>query len=174
MTRIIENTTGKIRDLPIGERLRSLLLEAGTEAGIDEVRIFSGGQCAKGTCTKRTGGPRHDLGRAADMELWRGNRRLEFVVPSELPIFEAFVRAAARLGAMGMGAGPGYMGGKAAIHVGFGSQLVWGANGSSANAPDWLRNAAAKGWKDGNFAALIEPAGVEVAGQGDDCSEDAP
>jgi hypothetical protein len=61
------------------------------------------------------------------------------------------VRSAAANGATGIGAGERYMG-KTTIHVGFGttpedrSKLVWGAEGRSANAPNWLRRAAQEGW----------------------------
>jgi Bacterial SH3 domain len=145
MTEIVEDTKGKTRDLPIDQKLKSILISAGIEAGVDKVRVTSGGQCAQGTCTKRFGSNRHDLGKAADLEIWKNNRALNFTSDSDLPTFKAFVIAAARLGATGIGAGIDYMGPKT-IHVGFGSKAVWGANGSTANAPTWLKEAAQEGW----------------------------
>lgn len=148
MTALNEETHGKTRDMPISGRLKALLIEAGAQAGIERIVVTSGGQCAKGTCAKRTGSTRHDLGNAADLELWIADRRLAFTDPSELPVFETFVSACARLGAMGIGAGEGYMGANT-IHVGFGARSVWGAGGQAVNAPAWLTAAAEKGWANG-------------------------
>ncbi|MBN9219891.1 MAG: glucosaminidase domain-containing protein [Mesorhizobium sp.] len=64
-----------------------------------------------------------------------------------------FVTAAAAHGATGIGAGVGYMG-PSTLHIGFGlnvddrSKLTWGAQGRSANAPAWLRQAADAGWNN--------------------------
>jgi len=69
MVRVVENTAGKTRDLPIASRLKQILSFAASVAGIDEVRVESGGQCAIGTCSKRVGSTRHDLGNAADLDL---------------------------------------------------------------------------------------------------------
>jgi len=49
MAKVIQNTGGKIRDLPIAPRLKTILSLAGSAAGIDEVVVESGGQCALGT-----------------------------------------------------------------------------------------------------------------------------
>ena len=145
MTDVFEDTKGQIRDLPIADRLRTLLRDAGAASGIDRIRVVSGGQCALGTCTKRTGSVRHDLGNAADLELGVGGRVLTFTVTDELPFFIRFVTEAARRGATGIGAGEGYMNDHT-IHVGFGKRAVWGKSGTSANAPAWLRAAAEAGW----------------------------
>lgn len=58
MARLVEDTEGKIRDLPIQNSLRVLLIEAATRSGIDLVRVTSGGQVARGTPGKRTGSTR--------------------------------------------------------------------------------------------------------------------
>ena len=142
MTQIIEATKGKIRDLPIQARLRDILLAAGREAGIDIVRVTSGGQARKGSGGKRTGSTRHDDGAAADLQLEKGGKVLSFENPLERPIIARFVSAAAARGATGIGAGVGYMG-PHTLHIGFGSKLVWGAGGRSASAPAWLREAVA-------------------------------
>jgi hypothetical protein len=66
-------------------------------------------------------------------------------------VLTSFVQACAARGANGIGAGVGYMGNRT-LHVGFGtspsdhSELTWGAGGKSANAPQWLRDAASAGW----------------------------
>lgn len=147
MIPVIEDTAGKIRDLPITPRLKRILAFAGSIAGIDEVRVTSGGQCARGTCSKRTGSTRHDLGNAADLDLVKDNRVLKFTVASELPFFEAFVEAAASFGATGIGGDKLYMG-PTRVHVGFGRRATWGGNGGRGAAPRWLSQAAEKGWNN--------------------------
>lgn len=146
MVRVVENTAGKTRDLPINFRLKQILSFAGSVAGIDEVRVESGGQCAIGTCSKRVGSTRHDLGNAADLDLIKGGRVLKFTDSNDLPLFEAFVEAAAGFGATGIGGDVGYMG-PTRIHIGFGNRATWGGDGSGA-APSWLENAATKGWNN--------------------------
>lgn len=146
MVRVVENTAGKTRDLPIASRLKQILSFAGSVAGIDEVRVESGGQCAIGTCNKRKGSTRHDLGNAADLDLIKDGRVLRFTDPSDISFFEAFVEAAASFGATGIGGDVGYMG-PTRIHVGFGKRATWGGNGTGA-APNWLINAATKGWNN--------------------------
>lgn len=141
---------GKIRNQPIAKELERVLERAADAAGIDTIRITSGGQPAKGEGGRRTGSTRHDHGRAADLQLVKGGHTLTFTDQDGSQV-EAFVTAAAANGATGIGAGVGYMGNKT-LHVGFGTspqdekKLVWGAGGRSANAPAWLRKAAKKGW----------------------------
>ena len=60
-------SAAKIRDMPISAALRRVLLTAAHEAGVDIVRITSGGQ--PGSRGQRTGSNRHDGGNAADLEL---------------------------------------------------------------------------------------------------------
>lgn len=43
MAMVIQNTGGKICDLPIAPRLKTILSLAGSAAGIDEVVVESGG-----------------------------------------------------------------------------------------------------------------------------------
>lgn len=144
MARLSEDTKGKIRDLPIQDSLKALLIEAATRSGIDLVRVTSGGQAAKGTPGKRTGSTRHDLGRAADLSLSIGDRTLSFVRPSDLPFFRTFVTEACALGATGIGAGIDYMG-PVTIHVGYGEAAFWGRDGKAAFAPGWLKEAVLAG-----------------------------
>lgn len=153
MAVVDEDSKGKIRDLPIHGKLRTVLVQAADAAGIAVVRVTSGGQCRKGTCRKRIGSTRHDEGYAADLELLiDGRRALNFTKASDRAIVAAFVTAAAAHGATGIGAAVDYMGPKT-LHVGFGktpsdkARLVWGAGGAAANAPDWLRKAAHMGWQ---------------------------
>ena len=144
MARLVEDTEGKIRDLPIQNSLRVLLIEAATRSGIDLVRVTSGGQVARGTPGKRTGSTRHDLGRAADLSLSIGDRTLSFVRTADLPFFRVFVTEACALGATGIGAGIDYMG-PVTIHVGYGEPAFWGRDGKAAFAPTWLREAVLAG-----------------------------
>lgn len=145
MIDVIEDTKGKIRDLPINLALKNTIADAGDLAGVEWIRVTSGGQCVKGACKKRIGSQRHDLGRAADLQLWLQDRALRFTKDSELPYFTKFVEACAAKGLTGFGAGKNYMGSKT-IHVGWGARAVWGAKGKASNAPGWLRDAASKGW----------------------------
>lgn len=146
MARVIQDTAGKIRSLPIQAKLETLLMQAGQHCGLDVVRVISGGQAAKGTPGRRTGSTRHDLGWAADLQLELGGRRLSFARGSELPYFESFVSLASQLGATGIGAAVDYMG-PLTIHVGYGAEAVWGGGGRVARAPRWLVTAFEQGRK---------------------------
>jgi len=164
MAQLVEDTRGKIRDLPIADSLRALLLAAADSAGVDVVRVTSGGQAKLGTPGKRTGSTRHDLGNAADLRLEKDGRALSFSVPGELSAFEEFVTAATAAGATGIGAGVDYMG-QLTIHVGFGAEAYWGGGGKAANAPSWLRRAvlAGRAQRDGR----PPPAPAPASGPGD-------
>ena len=140
-----QHTEGKTRDLPISKKLADVLEAAAIAAGIDTVWIYSGGQCAKGTCSKRTGSTRHDLGAAADLHLVSSGSPLDFNKTKDRDVFATFLEACAKQGAEGIGAAADYMGSTSA-HIGFGGRAVWGRNGKSANAPDWVKRAVAKGW----------------------------
>jgi hypothetical protein len=168
MAVVREDTKGKTRDLPIKRELKKLLGEAAKASSVDVVRVTSGGQCRKGTCTKRTGSTRHDDGNAADLQLIAAGRTLKFTGTADQKVFERFVTEAARLGATGIGAGIDYMGADT-IHVGFGPRAVWGAGGKAAAAPDWLRRAARAGW------ARAAPGGTEFKSlPGDELELDSP
>jgi hypothetical protein len=151
MTTISGPPNGAIRNKPITAELRLVLQTAAQAAGVDAITIVSGGQDALGEGTRRTGSTRHDRGRAADLQLIVHGTALTFTDQSASQGVLAFVTAAAAAGATGIGAGVTYMGNKT-IHVGFGTsvsdhtKLTWGAGGHSANAPQWLRNAAQAGW----------------------------
>jgi hypothetical protein len=148
---IVEATKGKIRDQPIAPELAAVLMGAAEAAGIDTVLVTSGGQ--PGSTGRSVGSTRHNHGRAADLELQIGRHSLDFTDGGDRPIVEEFVAAAAAHGAIGIGAGVDYMGPKT-LHIGFGTspqdhtKVVWGAEGRSANAPTWLRQAANRGWNN--------------------------
>jgi hypothetical protein len=160
-------TAAKIRDMPISAALRRVLLAAAQQAGVDVVRITSGGQ--PGSRGQRTGSNRHDGGNAADLELVAQGRTLDFTRASDLDTICRFVAAAAACGATGIGAGVNYMGPQR-LHVGFGNgpndttQVVWGEGGAAANAPDWLRGAAEFGWSG---APIPEAATPQPPGEGE-------
>jgi hypothetical protein len=143
----------KIRDMPISDALRHVLLVAAQEAGVDIVRITSGGQL--GSSGQRTGSNRHDGGNAADLEPVARARTLDFTRAADLDTicrFSLRPRPAARPASA---RGVNYMGPQR-LHVGFGNgandttQVVWGEGGAAASAPDWLRDAAQLGW---NYSA---------------------
>ena len=139
--------SNKIRNLPISEELRNVLSIAGSFAGIDEVRVISGGQCAKGTCNRRIGSVRHDLGNAADLDLIKDGRTIQFILENERPFFEAFVQAAASLGATGIGGSVDYMG-PTRLHIGYGVKATFGGPKGQGPAPRWLRESAIRGWSN--------------------------
>lgn len=143
MAVIVEDTKDAIRNLPIADRLRTVLLAAADAAGVETVRVTSGGQPSAGH--RRTGSARHDFGNAADLQLIKGGRALDFTNSVDRPTVAEFVAAAAAAGATGIGAAVDYMG-PTTLHVGFGSKAVWGKDGRSVNAPAWLREAVEKGW----------------------------
>ena len=157
---------GKIRDKPITAKLAKLLSDAADAAGIEKVFVYSGGQ--PGTTGQSTGGPRHNGGRAADLNLIKGGVVLSFTNAKADPGIIDFVTAAAALGSNGIGAGTDYMGPRG-LHVGFGldehdlSEVVWGKNGKSVNAPQWLRDAAKAGWS-GAASFAVKPVAVRRTG----------
>lgn len=159
MATVIEATKGKIRDLPIKKSLSAILSQAADIAGIDTVRVTSGGQAKKGSGGKRTGSVRHDDGNAADLQLEKGGHVLSFEKAAERPVVAKFVSAASALGATGIGAGVDYMG-ENTLHVGFGSKATWGAGGKAAKAPEWLKKAVA----DASLKPAPKPAAPASAG----------
>lgn len=178
MVTFVGPPSGAIRNKPITEELKTVLRKAAEAAGIDTVRITSGGQDALGEGTRRTGSTRHDRGRAADLQLVVGSETLRFTDSSAPEKVLGFITAAAAHGSTGIGAGVTYMGDKT-IHVGFGKspsdnvKLSWGAQGSASTAPQWLRNACSAGWTSpapagGNGTAVLAAPGrfVVVARSG--------
>lgn len=135
-----------VRKLNIPQRLYNIIQAAGKQAGIDRIEIFSGGQVPIGQKGPRTGSIRHDINvGAADVYLYAGGKQLSTARPD--PRVAAFIQAARALGAVGIGAGPGYME-SIGIHVGFGKPAVWGKGGIGDNAPSWVKaayNAGASG-----------------------------
>ena len=158
MATLVYNNAGKTRNKKLKPQLERLLTDAAEAVGIDKVSVTSGGQDRIGTPNaRRTGSTRHDDGEAADIQLLDDGEVLDF--DAQRAKFEAFVTAAASLGATGIGAGVTYMGTKT-IHVGFGTKLVWGAGGKAVNAPAWLKVAAAKGWGQPPAVAAIAKAHI--------------
>ena len=130
--RVVENQAG-IRRLPINSRLKSVLEQAASAAGVD-VEVFSGGQPRQGEGGQRTGSTRHDHGNAADVYLYREGRKLRD--PDDREIMAKFVSAAAAAGATGIGfGGPGQYMGESGIHIGFGKPATWGGS-------PWIASAA--------------------------------
>ena len=105
-----------------------------------QMEVFSGGQPRKGTSNKRVGSVRHDDGGAADVFFYKDGRKLDWANDADLPVFQEIVQKARANGVTGMGAGEGYMR-PGSMHIGFGTEAVWGAEGKGANAPQWLRDA---------------------------------
>jgi hypothetical protein len=131
------NNTGT-RNQPLSPDIAREFELAAQAAGIDEIRVTSGGQPSSGP--NRTGSHRHDEGGAGDIQLVKDGRVLDFTDPNDLPYFTKFVESGKGAGLTGFGAGTDYMG-SSTIHAGGGPSAVWGAGGSGQNAPDWLRQA---------------------------------
>ena len=129
---------GATRNQPLSDDLVEALSFM-PEMGL-ALKVFSGGQPAKGSGKPRVGSTRHDHGHAADAFLYRDGERLDWANPEQQPIFQEFVRRARANGVTGIGAGDGYMQ-PGSMHIGFGNDAVWGAGGKGANAPSWLREA---------------------------------
>lgn len=126
--------------------------------------VISGGQEPAGTPgAQRTGSTRHDHGNAADVDFYMGGRKLDWNNPNDLPVLVEIVQTAKSRGVTGIGAGDDYMG-PGRFHVGFGNPGVWGAEGKSANAPEWLV-AAYNGVPLGDIpAAPAGPSNAAAAG----------
>lgn len=158
MVDIVGPPPNATRCRPIADKLRELLDAAAQATGIDKIVITSGGQPSNHAPHLEdvpcgwTGSPRHDNGRAADLQLIKNGTTLRFT-NSDGDQVAQFITACAARGANGIGAATDYMGPKT-IHVGFGrttsdtQKLVWGKNGLSANAPRWLRTVARQGWNN--------------------------
>jgi len=151
----IEKTTEKVtilqlqgkatRNDPVqGQLVKAIKKSAESAGNISRIEIFSGGQESAAEINSlgvggRVGSDRHDHGNAADFRVFDLNGKL--LAPASekaIPTLSSFVSNMRKNGITGIGAGRGYMGGMA-IHAGYGSTTVWGANGKSANAPAWLR-----------------------------------
>lgn len=147
---------GAIRNQPVDDRLYRVLQYAAQAAGIDQVRVFSGGQPSRGgpfrnIRGRRIGSVRHDAGNGADINLIVGGRKLDFRNQNDRRRFQAFVSAARAAGATGIGAGTDYMG-PTSLHVDLGTPAVWGGGGRSINAPAWL--VEAYNARPGQFEAM--------------------
>lgn len=133
-----------LRDLPLQPQLETILTTAAANANV-WVDIISGGQQA-GVSRGVVGSHRHDNGYGADVRIYSDAERTIIirtsVASSALTKFVQELRAA---GALSIGAGAGYMGGRG-IHVDIApgntvaasASRFWGANGRTANAPSWL------------------------------------
>ena len=158
MAEIVGPPATAVRNRAITAELRGVLNGAADANGIQRVVIFSGGQTdnhaphLKNVVGGWTGSRRHDNGRAADIHLIRDGNMLSFSNSNGSQV-AAFITNVAARGANGIGAATDYMG-PTSIHVGFGlspsdtTELTWGRNGASANAPMWLRTAARAGWNN--------------------------
>lgn len=131
--------TKAIRNKPISEELKKAMSFLGDLGVVMEV--FSGGQEAKGEGSKRTGSVRHDHGGAADVFFkTKDGRKLSWDNEEDAPILTSIVRTAKENGLTGFGAGDNYMQ-RDSMHIGFGKEAVWGAEGKGKNVHPLLRKA---------------------------------
>lgn len=160
LDKVIESTSGKIRDKPISTNLRAQLNYAATQSGV-QVEVTSGGQ-NPGQGPKGSSS-RHDHGNSADLKLFRLNEKGEKIYLSmkneaDQVVMEQFVRESVRAGATGVGAGMSYMG-ENTMHIGGGKPANWGGTTKNGRPPDpspeWLSRAHAaglQGQRDFNLA----------------------
>jgi len=124
------------RKLPITTQLKNVLEYAARQANV-YVRVISGGQthvpggAGKSIKGVRTGSTRHDIRAgqmgAADVTLHDGDgTKLDLRKPADASRMGIFTEAAVAAGAVGVGAGIGYMGAHT-IHIGGGTAATWGA-----------------------------------------------
>ena len=148
------------RKLPITQELTEILQHAARAAGVDEVRIVSGGQ--KGDRYHGgVGSNRHTIGKratnplgAADLDLYRNGEKLSF---SDKDTFQTFVGAAAAAGATGIGGGKEYMG-DGRLHVGGGKKATWGSQAA------FLASAADQGIRA--YQQQLIDAGADIKADG--------
>jgi hypothetical protein len=143
---------GATRSQPLNQQLVNALSFL-PDLGVS-MEVFSGGQPSSGP--NRTGSHRHDEGNAGDVFFSKNGRQLDWANPQDQPIFQDIVQRARAAGVTGIGAGEGYMR-PGSMHIGFGTPAVWGAGGSGANAPGWLRAAYGSG---GSGGVSTTPAGA--------------
>ncbi len=108
-------------------------------------KVNSGGQPGKGSGGKRVGSTAHDHGYAADGDLYKGGKKLDWNNSKDLPLLKAIVEEATARGINGIGAGNDYMG-AGRFHFGIQQNAAaWGKDGKGANAPGWLKAAHSAG-----------------------------
>lgn len=155
---------GGTRRLPLQASMMQILQTAARAAGV-KVIVYSAGQITLAEAERsgarrqpgsstyvlngrpvRTGSIRHDLGYAADIQLWLGGRQISHRSSETVGYFVTFVQAARRAGATGFGAGNNYMGGGRNIHVDNAASRpqrpapggLWGDDNGRAGTAAWL------------------------------------
>lgn len=133
---------GATRNDPLDPKLVGALSFLG-DMGV-RMEVISGGQEAAGEGGSRTGSTRHDHGQSADADFYVGDRKLDPKIPEDRAMLATIATRAAENGVTGFGEGEDYMG-SGRMHIGYGSESVWGAGGKGENAPDWLVSAVNAG-----------------------------
>ena len=134
-----QSSVAAIRKKAIKTELKNILKNAAVAAGVN-VDVRSGGQ---DSTTGFTGSTRHNNGNAADVALLDASgRRLSLDNPGDVAIIKTFIKEAKKNGALGIGAGNGYMGNNT-FHIDIAKDGYWGGlaeNGKfrTKNAPGWL------------------------------------
>lgn len=134
---ITYNNKNQTRSLPASDKLTSAVAPVLSQMGLT-MKVHSGGQNDE---TGRVGSKRHDHGDSVDADFYQGDRKLSFNNPEDIPVLQEMVQRLKANGLTGFGAGDGYMT-DGRMHIGYGSNAVWGGDGSNASAYDWLKQAA--------------------------------
>lgn len=159
-TWLVYNNKMAKRNLPISPALRTKMsflrdmgvtmeVRSGGQKSAAELKKegeglgLSGAELTKYINDRRTGAENHDHGGAADVVFLRNGKPLDPNNPEDIPYLVEIAQRAWDAGVGGIGAGPGYMGGGAVIHIGGGSPRVWGSGGKGENAAQWLKDAVA-------------------------------
>jgi len=137
--------------------VRKAIEAAGRLIGAEKVEISSGARSP--FVNSRGDEPRHGGGWAADLAIIKDGRKLDIRNPDDLRLIALFAEEARARGMTGIGAGNGQPGnymGPNHVHVGSGrgAAVAWGHGGRSANAPQWLIEAYARGSRRAPVADL--------------------
>lgn len=154
--RQLQATLAEKRKLPLNDELREAL-EYAAKINNLIIEVTSGGQAAKGTPGPRTGSTRHDLGRAADIQIRDPvtGQLLDANNPADLVRINQLLETLAAAGLTGFG-GPGYMG-PTKVHVGYGTTATWGGMPLSTQA------AINRGMANPAYVAGVEGARLAAA-----------
>ena len=130
------------RNQPLSQALIATIQKGLAGTGLDW-HSYSGGQPAAGTSKARVGSTRHDNGRASDgyFKDTATGRVLDAANAADRQRIAGALGKLRQAGIQGLGWGPGYMGTKN-FHIDIVSPEIWGENGRSANAHQWVVAAA--------------------------------
>jgi hypothetical protein len=139
-----QSQQGAGRSGQVSPQLEKQLGAVADRTGVN-IDTFSGGEVPGGF---HSGSGRHEHGGAADVTLYTTNpdgskHYLNFNDPTDRAKIQQVIAESRRQGITGIGIGPGYMEGHegTAVHLGGGTEKIWGEGGHEIKAPGWARQA---------------------------------